>query len=163
MRIYLGLGSNLGDREEHLRAAVVSLEQAGIVVVRQASFYWTEPREFEKQPWFLNTAVEIRSELKPLELLDRCLTIEREAGRVRDGTKGPRPIDIDILLYDSEIIESPTLVVPHPRFRERRFVLAPLAEIAGDYSDPVCGLTIRQLLDLCPDPGTVRRHDPPLL
>lgn len=163
MEIYLGLGSNLGDREAQLRAAIAALGQREVTVRKSASLYATEPRDFERQPWFLNTVIEVRTLLEPEALLQECLEIEKAAGRVRDKTRGPRPIDIDILLYKDRLINQPNLIVPHPRFRERRFVLIPLAELVPDLSDPVCGLTMRQLLDLCPDAGEVRRHGDPLL
>jgi len=163
MEIYLGLGSNIGDREAQLRAALIELEQSEVAVRRSASLYATEPRDFEEQPWFLNTVIEVRTLLEPEALLQQCLQIEKQAGRVRDQSRGPRPIDIDILLYKDRLIDQPNLIVPHPRYRERRFVLIPLAELAPDLPDPVCGLTMRQLLDLCPDDGEVRRHGAPLL
>jgi 2-amino-4-hydroxy-6-hydroxymethyldihydropteridine diphosphokinase len=163
VEIYLGLGSNIGDREVQLRAAVHALAERDVSVLRSASLYATEPRDFEEQPWFLNTVLEVRTLLEPEALLRRCLEIERNAGRVRDRSKGPRPIDIDVLIYRDRLIDQPDLVVPHPRYRERRFVLIPLVELIPDLSDPVCGLTMRQLLDLCPDDGQVRRHGDPLL
>jgi len=163
MEIYLGLGSNIGDREAQMRAAVTALAQNEAAVRRSASLYATEPRDFEDQPWFLNTVIEVRTLLEPEALLERCLEIERNAGRVRDRSKGPRPIDIDILLYRDRLIDEPNLIVPHPRYRERRFVLIPLAELVPGLSDPVCGLTMQQLLDLCPDAGEVRRYGAPLL
>jgi 2-amino-4-hydroxy-6-hydroxymethyldihydropteridine diphosphokinase len=107
--------------------------------------------------------IEVRTLLEPEALLQRCLEIEKDAGRVRDQSKGPRPIDIDILIYRDRLIDQPHLIVPHPRYRERRFVLIPFAELVPDLSDPVCGLTMQQLLDLCPDTGEVRRHGGPLL
>jgi 2-amino-4-hydroxy-6-hydroxymethyldihydropteridine diphosphokinase len=162
MEIYLGLGSNIGDREAQLRSAVQALEGRDVTVRRSASLYATEPRDFEDQPWFLNTVFEVRTLLEPTLLLQRCLEIEREAGRVRDQSKGPRPIDIDILLYKDRLIDEPNLVVPHPRYRDRRFVLIPLVELAPDLADPASGLTMKQLLDLCPDDGEVRRHSGPL-
>lgn len=163
MEIYLGFGSNIGDREAQLRAALIELEQSEVTVRRSASLYATEPRDFAEQPWFLNTVIEVRTLLEPEALLEQCLQIEKKAGRVRDQSKGPRPIDIDILLYRDRLIDQPNLIVPHPRYRERRFVLVPLAELAPDLSDPVCGLTMQQLLDMCPDDGEVRRHGAPLL
>ena len=163
MEIYLGLGSNIGDREGQLRAAVTALAEREVAVRRSAALYATEPRDFEDQPWFLNTVIEVRTLLEPEALLQQCLDIEKIAGRVRDRSKGPRPIDIDILFYRDRLIDQPDLIVPHPRYRERRFVLIPLAELAPDLSDPVCGLTMQQLLDLCPDTGEVRRHGDPLL
>jgi 2-amino-4-hydroxy-6-hydroxymethyldihydropteridine diphosphokinase len=162
MEIYLGRGSNIGDREAQLRSAVKALEARDVTARRSASLYATEPRDFEDQPWFLNTVFEVRTLLEPTALLERCLEIEREAGRVRDQSKGPRPIDIDILLYKDRLIDEPNLVVPHPRYRDRRFVLIPLVELAPDLADPASGLTMKQLLDLCPDDGEVRRHSGPL-
>ena len=163
MEIYLGLGSNLGDRETNLRAAIQSLEQKGVIVRRSASLYATEPRDFEDQPWFLNTVFEVRTLLEPEPLLHECLEIEREAGRVRDRSKGPRPLDIDILLYKDRLVDVPGLVIPHPRYRDRRFVLTPLDELVPELPDPASGLTVRQLLDLCTDEGAVRRYGDPLL
>jgi len=163
MEIYLGLGSNMGDREAHLRSAITSLAESEVSVRRSASLYSTEPRDFEDQPWFLNTVFEVRTLLEPEALLQVCLEIEREAGRVRDQFKGPRPIDLDILLYRDRLVDLPDLVVPHPRYRQRRFVLIPLTELAPDLADPASGLTMRQLLDLCSDEGEVRRYGDPLL
>jgi 2-amino-4-hydroxy-6-hydroxymethyldihydropteridine diphosphokinase len=163
MEIYLGLGSNIGDREAQMRAAVVALGARDIAVHRTASLYATEPRDFEDQPWFLNTVLEVRTLLEPEALLERCLEVERVAGRMRDQSKGPRPIDIDVLIYRDRILDLPNLIVPHPRFRDRRFVLIPLVELAPALADPASGLTMQQLLDLCGDTGEVRRHAGPLL
>jgi 2-amino-4-hydroxy-6-hydroxymethyldihydropteridine diphosphokinase len=163
MEIYLGLGSNLGDRDAQLRNAIASLQAKGVAVRRCASLYSTEPRDFEDQPWFLNTVVEVRTLLEPEQLLQECLAIERAAGRLRDRSKGPRPIDIDILLYKDRLVDAPDLVIPHPRYRDRRFVLTPLAELAPDLADPASGLTMQQLLDMCSDSGVVRRCGDPLL
>jgi len=160
MVVYLGLGSNVGDRESRLRNAIASLGRHGVTVLRTASLYLTEPRDFIDQPWFLNTAVETATDLKPRVLLDACLAIEREAGRARDATKGPRPIDIDVLLYGTEVIDTPELTIPHPRYVERRFVLVPLAELQPDFRDPVRNLTFRELLERCPDPGLVHLLGP---
>lgn len=163
MGIYLGLGSNVGNREENLRAALKSLGERDVTVWKSASLYWTEPRDLEDQPWFLNTVVEVRTLLPPEALMQQCLEVESAAGRVRDVPKGPRPLDIDILLYKDLILNLPRLTVPHPRYRQRRFVLVPLVELAPDLADPVCGLTMQQLLDLCRDPGEVRLYGGPLL
>jgi 2-amino-4-hydroxy-6-hydroxymethyldihydropteridine diphosphokinase len=161
--IYLGLGSNVGDREANLRSVVKSLAERDVTVWRSASLYSTEPRDFEAQPWFLNTVVEVRTLLEPEPLLRECLRIEEAAGRVRETPKGPRTLDIDVLLYKERILQIPGLKIPHPRYRDRRFVLVPLAELAPDLADPVSALTMQQLLDLCPDPGTVQRVGNPLL
>jgi 2-amino-4-hydroxy-6-hydroxymethyldihydropteridine diphosphokinase len=163
MEIYIGLGSNVGDREERLRTGVKSLQDRDITVRRSAALYWTEPRDIEDQPWFLNTVVEVRTLLEPEALLQHCLDIEKAVGRVRDVSRGPRPLDLDILLYKDRILDLPGLTVPHPRYRERRFVLVPMVELAPDLGDPVSGLTMRQLLDLCQDTGEVRHYSGPLL
>ena len=163
MGIYLGLGSNVGDREAQLRLAVAALKEREIMPWKSASLYWTQPRDVEDQPWFLNTAIEVRTLLEPESLMAQCLEIERISGRIREIPRGPRSLDIDILIYKDRIVDLPQLSIPHPRFRERRFVLAPLAELAPDLPDPVSGLTIAQLLDLCPDDGVVRRESKGLL
>lgn len=159
MGIYLGLGSNIGDREAQLRFAVATLKDNDVIPWRSASLYWTQPRDVEEQPWFLNTAIEVRTLLEPGPLMQACLEVEKKAGRTRDVPKGPRSLDIDILIYKDRILDTQDLSIPHPRFRERRFVLAPLAELAPDLADPVSGLTMTQLLDLCVDEGVVRREN----
>src|SRR6187549_2411702 len=128
MKIVLGLGSNMGDREAHLRAALLSLNQRQVTVLRSASLYLTEPRDFTNQPWFINTVAEVDTQLEPSGLLECCLAIEHEAGRVRNGFRGPRPIDVDILFFRDRQIRLSNLIVPHPRYAERRFVLLPLTE-----------------------------------
>jgi 2-amino-4-hydroxy-6-hydroxymethyldihydropteridine diphosphokinase len=163
MGIYLGLGSNMGDREATLRNAVKTLARRDITVWKSASLYCTEPRDLEDQPWFLNTVFEVRTLLSPEALMQQCLEVEASAGRERDVPKGPRTLDIDILLYKDLIVDLPQLTIPHPRYRQRRFVLVPMVELTPDLADPVCGLTMRQLLDLCQDPGEVRLCGKPLL
>jgi 2-amino-4-hydroxy-6-hydroxymethyldihydropteridine diphosphokinase len=163
MVIYLGLGSNLGDRENYLHAAVAWLEQDQIQVVRSASVYMTEPRDYVDQPWFLNTVIQVNADLSPAELWQRCLGVEREAGRVRTHDKGPRTLDVDIIFHDSLVIETPELTIPHSRYHERRFVLAPLMEIAPDFIDPKRGVRVRELFDACADLSTVEIYGPPLL
>src|SRR5215831_11213842 len=153
--VYLALGSNLGDRESYLNAAIRGLSGRHAEIVRCASVYATEPREVLDQPWFLNTAVETRTDLRPDKLLEACLHVEKENLRTRDTAKGPRTHDIDIIFYGSQIIRKPGLSIPHPGFAVRRFVLAPLAEIAADFTDPVSGKTIRRLLADCDDLATV--------
>jgi 2-amino-4-hydroxy-6-hydroxymethyldihydropteridine diphosphokinase len=145
-RIYLGLGSNLGEREENLRRARELLNAAGIRILRESSLYETEPQDLTHQPWFLNQVVEAETALFPMQLLGRVLKIEKELGRRRVIEKGPRTLDIDILLYHRFVIDSPVLVVPHPRMHERRFVLAPMAELAPDLRHPVTRQTMRELL-----------------
>ena len=160
MRIYLALGSNLGDRENYLRSGVRGLADRDIHIIGCASLYSTEPREILDQPWFLNTAIEGNTILSPGDLLETCLEIEKENHRSRDGTKGPRTLDIDIIFYGNEIIRNTGLTIPHPSFSMRRFVLAPLAEIAPDFVDPTSGKTVAQLLAVCPDRAEVRLVGP---
>jgi 2-amino-4-hydroxy-6-hydroxymethyldihydropteridine diphosphokinase len=157
MRVYLGLGSNLENREEHLRAAVRQLSKRSVDILQCASVYSTEPRDLLDQPWFLNSVLHARTDLPVRALLAACLEVERENGRSRDVPKGPRTLDIDILFYGAEIVREPELTVPHPRFSERRFVLAPMVEIAPAFVDPVTGKTMRELLEVCPDAATVVR------
>ncbi len=145
-RIYLGLGSNLGDREEALWRARELLAESGITILRASSLYETEPRDVPNQPWFLNQVVEAETGLFPMQLLSRVLKIEKELGRRRIVAKGPRTIDIDVLLYHRFVIDSQALTVPHPRMHERRFVLAPMAELAPDLRHPVTRQTMREML-----------------
>jgi 2-amino-4-hydroxy-6-hydroxymethyldihydropteridine diphosphokinase len=153
--VFLALGSNLGDREEYLRSGVRGLADRGVVVIRRASIYSTEPKELADQPWFLNTALEVNTDLAADPLLAVCLEIEKENHRSRRQLKGPRTLDIDIIFYGKDIIRKPGLTIPHPSFSTRRFVLAPLAEIAPDFVDPLSEKTLRDLLASCPDDAEV--------
>ena len=131
-RAFIGLGANLGDRERSLRRALELLAaEPKLELVRVSAFRETEPVGLTEQPRFLNAAAEVETALRPRQLLDRLLAIERRLGRRRDeGPRfGPRPIDLDLLLYGDETVEEPGLSVPHPRLAERRFALEPLAEL----------------------------------
>jgi 2-amino-4-hydroxy-6-hydroxymethyldihydropteridine diphosphokinase len=155
--VYLSLGSNLGDRQPNLRNATGRLLELGDVV-EVSSLYETEPVEVTDQPWFLNCAVAVRTELMPREFLAGILAIEKSMGRVRTQPKGPRVIDIDILLFGAQTINTPQLTVPHPAMTERRFVLEPLAEIAPEVVHPTTKKTIRELLRaLSKDGAKVKR------
>jgi 2-amino-4-hydroxy-6-hydroxymethyldihydropteridine diphosphokinase len=135
---YLGLGSNVGDRESQLRAAVAALREHGDQVRAISSLYETEPvGEVLDQPDFLNAVVEVRTELEPLELLDLCKAIEVEQGRMLGGPRhGPRPLDVDLLLLGDRELDDERLTLPHPELRTRRFVLQPLLELAPDLALP---------------------------
>ncbi len=148
--VYLGLGSNLGDRRRNLEAALDALRaHPQIAVTAVSSFLETDPVGGPPgQGKFLNAAAKIETDLSPEALLEELKRVERALGR-REGPRwGPREIDLDILLYGDAVLETPNLTIPHPRMRERRFVLEPLAEIAPDARDPVTGRTVRELLAL---------------
>ena len=144
--VYLSLGSNLGDREQMLRQALERLAAAGLRILRVSSIRETEPVDVLDQPRFLNLVAEAETDLFPRQLLARTQRVELELGRKRLRPKGPRTIDIDILLYGDAVIDSPELTVPHPRMAQRRFVLEPLAELAPDLRHPVTRRTVREML-----------------
>ena len=153
---YVGLGTNLGDRAANLAEAVALLASERVIVKRISSTYETAPRDYFDQPHFLNQVVEVETDLFPRQLLDRGKMIERRMGRVKTIEKGPRLIDVDILLYGNTLVSLPGLEIPHPSIAQRQFVLAPLAELAPELRHPVLRKTIRQLLANVEDQG-VRR------
>jgi len=157
--VYLLLGSNVGDRPKNLGDALAALPKSGVNVKRISSIYETEPVDYLDQPWFLNLAVEAETELAPSKLLQTLRGIEAQMGSKKQIAKGPRLIDMDILLFGNEVIDTPELQVPHPRMHLRRFVLQPLAEIAPTVQHPVSHQSISDLLDRMPDKSAVRKFN----
>jgi len=156
-KIYLALGTNLGNREENLKNALELLKEK-CRILKISSVYETEPFGYKDQPRFLNQALGGETRLSPLELLYFVKEAEKRLGRTKTFVNGPRVIDIDILLYDRLVLESEELTVPHPRFAERDFVLFPLSEIAGEEIHPVFGIKVDELKNQLPvNPGSVTR------
>ena len=143
---YLALGSNLGDKEANLRRALELVQQRGVEVVKTSSFICTEPYGVTDQPQFLNGVCEVRTSLEPLEILQTLLEIEQEMGRVRLRHWGERNIDLDLLLYEDVVMDTPELILPHPDMQNRDFVLLPLAEIAPELVHPILQKTISELV-----------------
>ncbi len=150
--VYLSLGSNVGDRQANLEQAISQLSDLG-TVKRRSALYETEPMEVTDQPWFLNCAVELETELMPKQFISAVLDVERSMGRKRVKKKGPRSIDIDVILFGKSIIEMKGLTVPHPAMHLRRFVLEPMVEIAPEVRHPVFKRSMRELRDALP-PGS---------
>jgi len=155
--VYLSLGSNIGDRAANLRAAIAAVPAAGARVTKASSFYETEPVDYTRQAWFLNCAVVAETDLSALDLLRGLRQIEANMGSKKEFAKGPRLIDLDILLYGAETIDTPDLQVPHPRMLARRFVLEPLAEIAPTLKHPSWPANALEMLKRTPDRSEVRR------
>ena len=153
---YLSLGSNLGNREQNVREAIRRASALGRIVA-VSSFYETEPVEFTDQPWFLNCVVALETAVEPGDLMAELLRIEQEMGRQRVQKKGPRSIDIDILLFGDIVVNTPELTIPHPSMAKRRFVLAPLAELAPELHHPTLHKGITDLLAELPPAQKIKR------
>jgi 2-amino-4-hydroxy-6-hydroxymethyldihydropteridine diphosphokinase len=160
--VFLGIGSNIGDRAGYLTKTRESLaELTGCSILNCSSVYESDPWGLTDQAPFLNQVVALETALEPRSLLEACQTIERRLGRMRGEKWGPRTIDIDILLFDSLVVEKDGLRIPHPRMMDRRFVLVPLAEIAADRTVPPGSRTVSELLASCGDGGGVRPYHEP--
>jgi 2-amino-4-hydroxy-6-hydroxymethyldihydropteridine diphosphokinase len=160
---YLGLGSNLGDRLAICRRALAAIDRLPeTLLVARSAFYETEPQERTDQPWFINAVAAVQTDLEPRVLLAACQQIERDLGRRREAEArfGPRALDLDLLLYNGLVLDADDLTLPHPRLHQRRFVLAPLAELAPALRHPTFGRTIAELLADLGAVQTVRRLDP---
>jgi 2-amino-4-hydroxy-6-hydroxymethyldihydropteridine diphosphokinase len=158
-KVYLGLGTNLGDRETNLRKAINNVGELIGSVVHISSIYETEPVGFKTKDRFLNMVAEVDTTLEPLGVMEMILQVETLLGRVRKGNKySSRVIDLDILLFGNRIIENDSLSVPHPRMHERRFVLVPLCEISPDLVHPILEKSIKTLLSECQDKSSVIKY-----
>jgi 2-amino-4-hydroxy-6-hydroxymethyldihydropteridine diphosphokinase len=163
-RIFIGLGSNLGDRAKYLHRALSEMADLHqTAVVKFSSVYETEPIGVKEQPKFLNMVVEVDSTLRPDELVRELKEIEHRIGRTYSEHWGPREIDLDLLYYGGEMLNETALQVPHPEISNRRFVLVPLKEIASEFQDPLRHLSVQELLQRCSDPSAVRKTNQPML
>ena len=144
--VWLALGSNLGDREAHLRRAIQELQSPALRILRVSPVYETAPQGYLEQDWFLNLVLAAETSLMPLQLLGQCHRVERQLKRKRSIVNGPRTIDIDVLFYGNAIVNTRSLQIPHPRYRERRFVLQPLADLDAEFRDPTNGRLVKQML-----------------
>jgi 2-amino-4-hydroxy-6-hydroxymethyldihydropteridine diphosphokinase len=156
--IYLSLGSNKGDRAQYIARAIAALAERGVNVIQESSLYETEPVETSSKTWFLNCVIKAETKLLPPQLMRTLLDIERSLGRRRRVLRGPRVIDMDVLLYDDRVVSTDQLEIPHPRITERRFVLVPFAEIAPETRHPIFKNTIAELLTKTPDRSEVRPY-----
>ena len=160
VKVYLSLGSNLGDRESNLAQATMALSvEANISNIESSAYYTSEPLYNLKQPDFLNSVLNCDTTLKPFDFFDVTKKIEKMLGRIRNKKRNqPRIIDIDILFFGNSVLETSELTIPHPSFQFRKFVLIPLAEIEPEFKIPKIGLSIKELIIQCPDKTNVRAH-----
>ncbi len=158
--IYLALGANQGNREQNLIASLEWLEGHGVQVIRASGLYETEPVGYQDQGWFLNAVVRVQTDHQPEQLLELIRQVETELGRERTVLNGPRTIDLDILIWGSEVIQTDSLTIPHPRMQDRLFVLRPFAEIGDEVIHPLLNTTIGRLLERLPIQEEVRLFRP---
>jgi 2-amino-4-hydroxy-6-hydroxymethyldihydropteridine diphosphokinase len=157
MKYFLSLGSNLGNKEKNLTLALFSLEKEGVEILKMSSLYETQPVDFPSQSWFYNQLVEVRTKANPEALLDLIKKIEQKTGRKRGHKKGPRIIDIDIILAEDSVIRKKELKIPHPRMEKRNFVLLPFVEISPDTVHPVFNEDMKTLWKKSDDRSIVKR------
>jgi 2-amino-4-hydroxy-6-hydroxymethyldihydropteridine diphosphokinase len=163
VQVFIGLGSNLGDRAYYLHQALVEIANSQQIIIKKySSVYETEPVGKKEQPQFLNMVAELESTLLPQDLLQRLKEIENTLGRTHTEHWGPREIDLDILYYGNEVFNDEKLQLPHPEIVNRRFVLVPMNELAGEFLDPMQRLSMKELLRRCSDTKTVRKISPPI-
>lgn len=160
MTYFLCLGSNIGDRKKNLAQAISLMKKNAVQIIKRSAIYETSPIGIVEQPWFLNQVLQIQTVLEPRPLLLLLKKVEKKIGRTTGFPKGPRCIDIDILLAESRIVRSKVLIVPHPELANRNFVLLPLSEIAGDFRHPVLKETIEDLRRKSKDKSVVRLYEP---
>jgi len=157
--VYVSLGSNLGDRLQYLKGAIGRIEEAEKISIKKLSaVYETQPVGYENQGWFLNLVLEVETSLDPLSLLDHLLSIEDQLGRKREEKWGPRSIDVDILLYNNQVVDSERLTIPHPRMHKRKFVLILLAQIAPQLLHPLLKKSMSELIENCEDKSVVKLY-----
>lgn len=154
--VFIGIGSNLGDKEQNVRKAISFINEK-CKILKMSSLYETEPVGYKEQEWFLNCAIKAETKLEPDELLDFLQSIEKRLGRAKTIKNGPRTIDLDILFYADKKINKPELVIPHPRLHERLFVLAPLKEICPDFIHPISKKSIDELYTFANNPEIVKK------
>ncbi len=157
MEYYLGLGSNLGQREKNLAQALKKLKSHGISIHKVSSVYETQPFGNTRQPWYMNIVIKVSTGLSPNDLIKKIKKIEKDMGRTLYGINNPRPIDIDILLSDDHVIKNKNLEIPHKELIHRNFVLIPLMEIAPDLVHPVLKEKVDQIYKKCRDESIVRK------
>jgi 2-amino-4-hydroxy-6-hydroxymethyldihydropteridine diphosphokinase len=159
VKAFLALGSNVGNREENLRRAVELLGAAGVQIIKVSGIYETEPVDFLEQDWFLNSVLEVETKLAAIDLLRAMRAIEAAMGSRKAFAKGPRLIDLDILLYGDQTIETEELQVPHPRMLQRKFVLVPFVEIAPGFRHPSWDAPAKEMLAKTSDRSEVRKFN----